>query len=602
MSKDTLILPRAENMPAGSSSFLRWLWFFIAPHKRTFGIFSLIRLIRFTVLATLPLAIGRTINAFESGWGFDHPQQLIMYLCAYFALYTFCLLFVFIFYKESTTEDRMIRGMTLFSVQHMNALPLHWHEAQGSGGKLQRVMTARKSLQQLYRLYKWYIVPFIGTMVGVFISILMIDLPSWFILIFGGFTLSFFATAWLMARKLTGLHDRHNTVLEKLLSGVYEFVSAIRTVKSFHMSDFIERNAHDLETEGHDAMKNVYHTVFFKWTTLNAVAILWVLLIVAICINGIYGQWLSIGAFATCFFMANNLWNTLEQTVYIQDEMIEARNGFLRLSETLSEKPQALDLPPVRETPTNWDKITFENVSFSYNENTGPALHKVDFSIKRGEKVALVGKSGAGKSTLARLLMKQMWPEDGTIRAGSADLRHIESGSWLRATGYVPQEVELFNMSIRDNILLDRIGDVSDSDYRHAIEQAALSTFLNDLPERDETMVGERGIKLSGGQRQRLGIARALVRNADLIIFDEATSALDSLSEDAIRQAIDTSFAGKTLVLIAHRLSTVRHVDRIFVLEDGRLIEEGRFDALLAQNGTFAKLWAMQSGHYGEAL
>lgn len=594
-------LPRAEDMPAGSKSFLRWLWFFIAPYKRTVGFFALIRLVRFTYMATLPLAIGRVINAFESGWAFEHPATLLTMLTGYFAVYTFFLLTVWVFYGESVTEDRMIRGLTLYSVKHMNALPLHWHEAQGSGGKLQRVMTARASLKKLYSLYKWYVMPFAGTVAAVAISVVMIDAPWWFMALFGGMVVTFFTAAWLLARRLTPLHDRHNTALENMLAGVYEFVSAIRTVKSFHMGGYIERRAETLEGSGHGAMRAVMRAVYFKWTALNAVAMFWVLLIVAACVTGIYGGWLSVGAFATCFFMAQRLWTMLEDMVYIQDEAIEARNGFLRLSETLSVPVQNLDLAPVRDTPDAWNEIDFDDVSFAYNENAGPALSRVSLSIKRGEKIALVGKSGAGKSTLIRILMKQMWPGGGTVRAGGEDLRHIDSGSWLGMIGYVPQDVELFNMSIRDNILLDRVGDVSESDYRRAVEQAALAEFVAGLPDGDDTMVGERGVKLSGGQRQRLGIARALVRGADLIIFDEATSSLDSLSEDAIRQAIENSFAGRTLVLIAHRLSTVKHVDRIFVLEDGRLIEQGGFDELLSRGGRFAQLWAMQSGYYGEA-
>lgn len=600
MSASSFNLPRAEDMPAGSRSFLRWLWFFLAPYKRMLAFYAGYRMVRFTYLSTLPLAIGRTINAFETGWAFDHPQQMLLFLIAYFTVYTGFLLTVAIFHPESVMEDRMIRGLTLYSVKHINALPLQWHEDQGSGGKLQRVMTARASLKQLYRLYKWQIMPFLGTLAAVIASVLMIDTPAWFILFFAGMVASFFAVAWLLSRRLNALHDKHNSALEGMLAGVYEFVGAVRTVKSFHMEDYIDQRAFHLEGVGHAAARNIARTTYIKWTALNGVAMFWVLAIVASCVTGVYQHWLSVGAFATQFFMAQRLWTLLEDMVYIQDDVIEARNGFLRLSETLSVPVQNLDLSPVRELPPDWNRISFENVDFSYAGTQAFALHRINLSIRRGEKVALVGKSGAGKSTLVRLLMKQMWPGDGCIRIGDSDLRHIKSGAWLRAIGYVPQDVELFNMSIRDNILLDRVGDVSNGDYKRAIEQAALAEFIASLPDGDATMVGERGIKLSGGQRQRLGIARALVRQADLIIFDEATSALDSLSEDAIRQAIETSFAGKTLVVIAHRLSTVKHVDRIFVLEDGRLIEEGSFDALLSGGGRFAGLWAMQSGHYGE--
>ena len=509
-------------------------------------------------------------------------------------LYVGAMMAVALFRKEAAAQDRMIRGMTMFSIRHMNALPLEWHEAQGSGSQLQRVMAARAALQRLSTIYRWSLTPVVGAALAVVFSIVASHAPVWLLLPYIGLMTTFPLTAWWRARPIPALHDRHNAVLERLMGGVYEFVSAIRTVKTFRMEPFIAARALTIESEGHRANVAVAKAIFLKLMSLNVVGAFWIIWIFGLCIFGMYRHWLNAGTFATCFFAGYNLWNMLDSMTSVQDDFIEARAGFMRLVRTLEQAPKPLDLPPVCPVPPMWDTIKLQDVGYHYAGQGPAALDGISLAIRRGEKVALVGRSGAGKSTLVKLLLKQAWPDHGVIRVGDVDLRQIDSTDWLRRTGYVPQDVELFNLPVRDNILLDRL-ETSDEAYRRAIDQAALSDFIASLPDGDETLVGERGVKLSGGQRQRLGIARALVRQAEIIIFDEATSALDSLSETAIREAMDTAFADKTVILIAHRLATVRHVDRIFVLEDGRLIEQGSFDELLRQNGLFARLWALQS-------
>jgi len=595
-----ILLPAPEDMPRESDNFFRWLGFFLKPYARLLLLFLGVRLFRYAVLYILPLAIGLVIKAFESGWAYTHPVQLAMAVGAYMVLYCAVLFSIGVFIKESAAQDRMVRAMTMFSIRHINSLPLDWHEAQGSGGKLQRVMTARSSLKGLIDIYKWSLVPFVGAMIAITISVAIIDAPAWFLLLYMGFAGTFITAALYVAKPLPELHNRHNAVLEKLLSGVYEFVSAVRTVKSFNMARYIEERGQEFESEGHEAWRTVLRTIFRKWMALNSIAGLWMCIFLAVCMSGVYSHALSIGAFATLFFLAYDLWKTLENLVYIQDQYIEYRAGFMRLTETLKVSPRALDLAPIVPLPRDWKTLTFKNVDFSYGEGKSHALSAITMAVNRGEKIALVGPSGAGKSTLAKLLMKQMWPVSGAIAVDGADLRHIAIEDWLNQTGVVPQDVELFNMSIRDNILLDRVDTAGEDAYKTALEQAALDSFIASLPQGDATLIGERGIKLSGGQRQRLGIARALVRQAELIVFDEATSSLDSLSEQAIQEAIEKSFAGKTLVVIAHRLSTVRHVDRIFVLSDGKLVEDGSFRDLIRKNGTFAKMWALQSDSFAE--
>lgn len=596
-----ILLPEAGDMPVQSDSLWRWLGFFLKPYWKTFAVFLGFRIVRYTLIAMMPFMIGFTINAFEKGWGFEEPVKLGLIVGAYLAAFGGCLLSILLFAREAGAEDRLIRSMTLFSVRHMNALPLTWHEAQGSGGKLQRVMTARSSIKQIYNIYKWTAVPFTASVAAIVLSIVMIDAPAGFLGLYAGFIASFFAVAAIMARPIPALHNRHNVFLEKLMSGVYEFVSAVRTVKAFDMGGYIAREAARLESDGHSAMTDVFRATYLKWTVLNMVGFFWLAAFVSSCVLGIYQGWLTTGAFATIFFLAQNLWNRLEEIVYMQDEFLQARNGFMRLTETLKTPPVSYDHAPLRPLPSAWKTLSFHGVDFVYTgglDKAPPALREITLTLRRGEKIALVGRSGAGKSTFVKLLMKQMEPTQGAIRIDGTDLKNIPSREWLGHIGFVPQEVELFNMTIRENILLDRDAAGNEEAYASALKHAALDRLIETLPQGDDTPVGERGIKLSGGQRQRLGIARALVRDADLIIFDEATASLDSLSEQIIQDALTTAFAGRTMVIIAHRLSTVRFADRIVVLEDGRIAEHGRFDELIAAKGKFAAMWELQSAGF----
>jgi ATP-binding cassette subfamily B protein len=588
-------------MPVRSESLVRWVGFFLYPYWKIFAGFLIFRIARYTVIAMVPFMIGYKIKAFETGMAHDDPQRLFTVLAAYMTLYGVALMSIFLFVAEARAEDRMVRGMTLFSVRHMNALPLAWHEAQGSGGKLQRAMTARASMKQMYNIYKWTAVPFTAGLLSIVLSVAMLDAPWFFLLLYAGFIATFIATGLFMARKIPKLHDRHNAVLEKLMSGVYEFVSAVRTVKAFHMGDYIEREARRLEGDGLRAMTDIFRATYGKWSALNIVGFFWIGIFIVTCTLGVYQGWLSTGAFATIFFMAHALWGRLEEVVYMQDEFLQARSGFMRLTETLKSPPVSYDVEPLLPYDAGWSGLCFDRVDFEYGTGDGgapPALHEVSIRIGRGEKIALVGRSGAGKSTLVKLLMKQTAPSKGTIYLDSTNLAQVPTQDWLAHIGYVPQDVELFNTDIRSNILLDLPYDGNEDRYRRALKHAALNQLIESLPEGDKTLVGERGIKLSGGQRQRLGIARALVRDAEIIIFDEATASLDSLSEGVIQDALRHAFKDRTMIIIAHRLSTVKFADRIVVMENGRVIEEGTFNELIARNGAFARLWAMQSSGF----
>jgi len=272
----------------------------------------------------------------------------------------------------------------------------------------------------------------------------------------------------------------------------------------------------------------------------------------------------------------------------IKQAMLDMDRMFRLLSEhrEVEDKPGAPDLPPGPAT------VEFRNVDFFY-ERARQILHGVSFTIPAGHRVAVVGHSGSGKSTLARLLYRFYDVSAGSISVNGADIRRVKQTSLRAAIGIVPQDTVLFNDTILYNIRYGR-PEATDEEIYDAARAAHIHEFIETLPKKYDTAVGERGLKLSGGEKQRVAIARALLKNPRILIFDEATSALDSRAEKAIQAELERISEGRTTLVIAHRLSTVMDADQILVLSQGRIVERGTHRQLLDAKGEYARMWALQ--------
>ena len=247
--------------------------------------------------------------------------------------------------------------------------------------------------------------------------------------------------------------------------------------------------------------------------------------------------------------------------------------------------------------------IRFSHASYTHHGSKGPVLHDINIDIRAGETIALVGPSGGGKTTLASLLPRFYNPTAGQILLDGVDTQEIQLISLRKQIAYVGQHIILFNDTVASNIAYGaQQRDVTAEEIREAAEKAHALEFIEKLPQQFDTLIGENGVRLSAGQRQRIAIARALIKNAPILILDEATSALDTESEKIVQLALDELRSGRTSLIIAHRLSTIQNADRILAMKDGRIVEAGTHDELLQRNGIYAKLYTTQSIAHSEPV
>ncbi|MBL8896570.1 MAG: ABC transporter ATP-binding protein [Planctomycetes bacterium] len=295
---------------------------------------------------------------------------------------------------------------------------------------------------------------------------------------------------------------------------------------------------------------------------------------------------LYIGALTTTYTHIKRIsrgYNSLEESVGALSRLFEIQDQ----KSNLLEAPDAVGIERLQRS------LYLKDVHFAYDGSGEGVLHGIDIEIPVGSRVALVGPSGAGKSTLLDLVARFYDPTGGAILADGIDLRKLRIEAWLGRIAFVNQAPFLFHASIRDNLRYGK-ADATDEEIIAAAKAAAIHDFVQSLPEGYDTLVGERGARISGGQMQRITIARAILRNADLLLLDEATSSLDTEAEKAVQEALDHLMVGRTSIIVAHRLSTVRNADRIFVLEQGRIVEQGRHDELYERGGVYRRLYDMQ--------
>lgn len=400
---------------------------------------------------------------------------------------------------------------------------------------------------------------------------------------------------WFMeffGKKIRKTGDRIQECTADITSVLQESVASARVIKSFVREDY-EVDRFDVENRANFRanMKNAQLMATLT-PVVELVAAIGVTMIIWYGGNNVINGTITAGSLVAFLTYAVNISNPIKRLTRvignIQKALAAAQRVFMIIDmpEEIAESRDAKQLPEVS------GKVEFQNVSFAYDDK-GNVITDLSFSVKPGEVIAIVGPSGAGKSTIANLLPRFYDVNKGDIKIDGHSVREVTLDSLREQVGIVPQETMLFNGSVYNNILYGRL-DATKEEIEAAAKAANAHDFIMQLTDGYETKLGDRGVNLSGGQRQRIAIARAILKNPRILILDEATSALDTESERVVQEALDRLMVGRTSLVIAHRLSTVKNADKILVLEKGNLVESGTHDELLALDGLYAHLYKIQ--------
>jgi len=496
----------------------------------------------------------------------------------------------------SRVTQQAVRNVALQVFEHLHQLSLRFHLERQTGGLTRDIERGTRAIGSLVSYAIYTILPTVIE-VALVIGILAARYEPSFALIASGTLVVYVAFTIVISnwrvqirREVNELDSAANTrAIDSLLN--YE------TVKYFNNEGW-EKERYDQQMRHWEAAQ-VRSQVSLSYLNLGQAAIIavGVTLMMWRSAVGVTNGSMTVGDIVLVNAFLIQLYIPLNFLGVLYREVRQSLIDIERMFGLLSENREIRDAPDARNLAPGPCAVRFENICFAY-EPRRQILHDVSFDIPAGKTVAVVGQSGSGKSTLARLLFRFYDTSAGTIRINGEDLRMLAQDSLRGAIGIVPQDTVLFNDTLLYNIQYGR-PTASPEEVQAAARAAHLDGFIASLPEGYQTRVGERGLKLSGGEKQRVAIARALLKNPPILIFDEATSALDSKTEKAIQAELEAAAFGRTTLVIAHRLSTVMNADEILVLDQGRIVERGKHEALLEARGTYAKMWALQQQEGG---
>jgi ATP-binding cassette subfamily B protein len=486
--------------------------------------------------------------------------------------------------------ERAIRRLGLAVFEHLHRLDLDFHLDRRTGGLSRDIERGTSGVSFLMRFMVFNIVPTlleITLVIGIFffnygINFALITLVS--VIIYIGYSIR--ATEWRTGyvRDAAKADSLANTrAIDSLLN--YE------TVKYFNNEHYESQRYDDALAQWEVAKrKNRLSLLALNGGQALIIAIAMTAMM-ALAAHQVAIDVMTIGDFVLINAFMMQLFIPLNFLGFVYREIRGALANIERMFDIMANVPQVEDQDTASPLSPSIGAIKFNNVSFQYDQRS--ILKQVSFDVPAGKKIAVVGDSGAGKSTIIKLLFRFYDVKSGAITIDGVDIRDLTQLALRKSIAIVPQDTVLFNDSIYENIRYGR-PDATEGDIKQATQLAHLSDFIESLPDKGNTKVGERGLKLSGGEKQRVAIARAVLKGAPILVFDEATSSLDSRSEQAILNALRDAAKGHTSLVVAHRLSTIIDADQIVVLSKGCIVEHGTHSSLLAQQGLYSRLWHIQ--------
>ena len=492
-------------------------------------------------------------------------------------------------------EIKAMYDLSCRAFDTISAQSMQFHSDRFSGSLVSQTNKFVGAYERLMDEFFWNIFPVLLDLL--MIIIVLIPRAPLFVVGIIVFVMIFIAISAVWFKKLAPIHEREAKASNKCTGQLADSVSNIVAVKSYAREKYESTRYARYQNEWYKTIfeslkQNTKRNYFFDGVGVGLTILIVIFMIGA-------QDWFGVSV-ATLVLLVNYSQNILSDLWSIHSIFKSLNRVFgdaRELTEILDMKDDVVDEPGAKKLVINKAKINFSDITFKHKDAKEPIFENYSLTIAPGERVGLVGISGSGKTTLTKLLLRFADVDAGEIMIDDQNVRNVTQQSLREAIAYVPQESSLFHRTVFDNIAYGRPG-ASKEEVLKAAKLANADEFIKKLPDGYETMVGERGVKLSGGQRQRIAIARAILKDAPILVLDEATSALDSESEALIQEALNNLMKGRTSIVVAHRLSTIAGLDKIVVLNDGKIVEQGTHAELLARGGEYQKLWSRQSGAF----
>ncbi len=401
-------------------------------------------------------------------------------------------------------------------------------------------------------------------------------------------------------KKIAAINEKEASASNKKTGQLADSVSNIISVKSYAKEKHERKRYNEFQGKWLSATYELMHATILRDILFSTIIVSLTAALLFFLMTGSTWFGLSVSTLVLLVNYSQTLLGELWDITHIFKDLNRCFGDAAEMTKILDTIDDVVDEPKAKKLKISKGEISFNNITFKHKDAKDTIFQDFSLNIKPGERIGLVGVSGSGKTTLTKLLLRFADVDAGEILIDGQNIRKVTQESLRNNIAYVPQETSLFHRSIADNIAYSK-PDVSRDEVLRASRLANADEFIKKMPDSYDTLVGERGVKLSGGQRQRVAIARAILKDAPILVLDEATSALDSESESLIQDALNNLMKGRTAIVVAHRLSTIANLDRIVVLKEGKIIEQGSHKDLIRQGGEYKKLWSRQSGAFFES-